>query len=66
MDYVKQYDILRYVNDEKGELYINLNDIVKLIEDRKPKMTQLLVEHATMDKFIGLMRKYETAIQSLP
>ena len=66
MEAVKQYDIIRYVHDDHAELYINLNDLEKLIEQRKPRMIGVHPEAATLDKFIAMLRKYETAINHLP
>lgn len=66
MEGIKQFGIMRYVQDNTGEIYLNMNDIIKEIDLKKPMMTKVFVEHLTMEKFCSLLRNYEDAIKKLP
>ena len=51
--------------EEDGEIYLSVNDLIHYLEGNKHRMTEVLPEHVTADRFIKLLRSFEQGIKSL-
>lgn len=65
MSYLNNDDIneMGSIEDEKGEIFLSVNDLVHHLEMNKFRMNDIVPEHVTADRFIQLLRTFEKAIK---
>lgn len=53
------------VIDENGEVYLSVTDLVQHLEMNKCRMKQVQPEYITANRFIILLRQFESGIKAL-
>lgn len=64
---IKPEDIheMRSFEDENGEVFLSVNDLVNHLKLNKHRMNEVVPEHITADRFIQLLRTFEKAIKEI-
>lgn len=54
---------MRTVEDETGEVYLSVTDIVAHLRGNQHRMNEVLKESVTADRFILLLQTFEKAVK---